>query len=107
MRSRGMLPEKCPRPRAESRHFPGNKVTGTCPGITAASSTRRLAVVAGVDVDGDHVADAIHCEGAEPGGMLAEVYPGVARLRSIWKRGPAPAVTAGSRPVAWGSSCPA
>jgi len=34
-------------------------------------------------------------------------YPRVARLRSTWKSGPAPAVTAGSRPAAWGSSCPA
>jgi len=28
-------------------------------------------------------------------------------LRSTWKSGPAPAVTAGSRPATWGSSCSA
>jgi hypothetical protein len=34
-------------------------------------------------------------------------YPRVALLRSTWKSGPAPAVTAGSSPTASGSSCPA
>jgi len=34
-------------------------------------------------------------------------YPGVALLRSTWKSGPAPAVTAGSSPAACGSSCSA
>ena len=34
-------------------------------------------------------------------------YPRTALLRSTWKSGPAPAVTAGSRPAVWGSSCSA
>jgi hypothetical protein len=48
------------------------------------------------------------CPGyADPDGLGKRVYPRVAWLRSIWKRGPAPAVTAGSRPAACGSSCTA
>jgi hypothetical protein len=49
------------------------------------------------------------CDKAPPGNVthVGCGYPRAALLRSTWNSSPAPAVTAGSSPAAWGSSWPA